>query len=764
MYIFLRGGLILNLCATVIMFFCGCLQSDFLMQTNSSLGPDTTSNLELSAPIDRWDEAIPLGNGLTGGLLWGNGSHIKLSLDRADLWDLRTPETLLRDDWNLETLKKLVAEKNQDKIVELFDVPYSNVPYPTKLPAGRLELTLDESQQAKSFHLDLRNALARVDVGVGGFEVFFSADESVTIIRIVGPLPKWRIVAPPAVVNQLSYAPAQTGSEGTCQWFLQKCALGMEFAVVVQAKRIGAATEIAISITSTRDGVEPLALGKKRVQNALDNGFDNMFKPHVRWWREFWSQSSVKVPDKEVQQHYDLVQYFYGAASRKGAPPIHLQGVWTTDNGNLPPWKGDYHNDLNTELTYWAYLTSGRFDEGESFLDFMWELRPAFRFFAKKFYDKPGMAIPGVMTHDGKPMGGWSMYACMPTHGAWIAEAFYRHWLYTNNRDFLIERAWPFCEEIAVCLEALMTSDENGMLKLPLSSSPEYHHNRIEAWMTPNTNYDQALMRSLFEALLVMAEEIGEDKATDAVHWKSVLSRMEALAVEGEDGSLMLSPDEPISHSTFHHSHLMAIHPLGTLNIESSDRDRRIINASLKKLEDLGPGSWSGYCWSWMSCIYARCGQAEKALRHLKVFLEAFIVRNGFHQNGDMKDAGYSTAYGSVYRYFTLEGNFAASQAVHEMLLQSWGGTVRIFPAVSDKWADVSFDNFRAEGGFKVSAKRRNGRCVSVRIEAEHNGILQLRDPFNCSLPHWNRKGITRDGNNYQCRLKSGQTLEGHID
>ena len=285
---FLRIYLILILCTNVVMSSCDCLQSDFPLQTNSSLGPDTTSNLELSAPIDRWDEAIPLGNGLTGGLLWGSGSHIKLSLDRADLWDLRTPETLLRDDWNIETLKKLVAEKNQNKIVELFDVPYSNIPYPTKLPAGRLELTLHESQQAKSFYLDLRNALARVDVGVGSFEVFFSADESVTIMRIVGPLPKWRIVAPPAVVNQLSYAPAQTGSEGTCQWFLQKCALGLEFAVVVQAKRVGAATEIAISITSTYDGVEPLALGKKRVQNALDNGFDNMFKPHVRWWREFW--------------------------------------------------------------------------------------------------------------------------------------------------------------------------------------------------------------------------------------------------------------------------------------------------------------------------------------------------------------------------------------------------------------------------------------------------------------------------------------------
>jgi len=140
------------------MFCCTCVRTGLGVQADSSWGPDATSNLALCAPIDRWDEAIPLGNGLTGGLLWGHGSHIKLSLDRADLWDLRTPETLLRDDWNLDTLKKLVAAKNQGKIVELFDVPYSDVAYPTKLPAGRLELILDESQQAKSFGCNPRCA------------------------------------------------------------------------------------------------------------------------------------------------------------------------------------------------------------------------------------------------------------------------------------------------------------------------------------------------------------------------------------------------------------------------------------------------------------------------------------------------------------------------------------------------------------------------------------------------------------------------------
>ena len=105
----------------------------------AAVGPDAASNLDLAAPIDRWDEAVPLGNGLTGGLLWGGGRELKLSLDRGDLWDLRTPETLLRDDWTWATIRKLVAEKNQERISELFDAPYGANPYPTKIPAGRLD-------------------------------------------------------------------------------------------------------------------------------------------------------------------------------------------------------------------------------------------------------------------------------------------------------------------------------------------------------------------------------------------------------------------------------------------------------------------------------------------------------------------------------------------------------------------------------------------------------------------------------------------------
>ena len=722
------------------------------------LGPDADSGLRLVAPIDRWDEAVPLGNGLLGGLLWGGGSQLKLSLDRGDLWDSRIPEILKRPDWNYATIKRLVAEKNQAKMVEMFDAPYNAFPYPTKIPAGRLEIALDAAQSAERFSLDLRKATGRVDVtGNGRVEVFYSAVEPVALLRVTGPAPTWKIV-PPASLNRLGYNAPTTGTDAGVSWSLQQCAGELQYAVVVAQRRDGESTLLAVTVASTADDADPVALGRRRVEAALAAGYDEMFAEHAAWWAEFWARSGVRVPDAAIQAHYDLVRYFHGAASRRGAPPVPLQGVWTADAGGLPPWHGDYHHDTNTQMTYWAYQTAGHFDEGAAFLDFMWDLLPKHREFARTFYDAPGAAVPGVMTLDGSAMGGWGQYSLSPVQGAWVAQSFYWHWRYTMDRKFLADRAYPYCVEIAECLAALLEADESGKLKLPLSTSPEIHNNSMAAWLTPNTNNDLALLHWLFGALAEMARDLNDAPAAE--RWAGLLGKLDDLAVEGEAGPLRLAPDQSLAGSHRHHSHLMAIHPLGTLHVEGTDRDRKIIAASLEQTDRLGTSAWVGFSFGWYSCMAARCGDSDRALEHLDAFVKAFISRNGFNQNGDFKRLGYSNF---SYRPFTLEANFAACQAVQEMLLQSWGGTVRVFPAVPNEWADVSFDSLRAEGAFVVSARRTGGVTRRVSIRSVRGGTLVLRDPFAGAAPAWNRADVTRVGNDFRCELKPGEALDGHI-
>ena len=722
----------------------------------SALGPADGSDMVLRGAIKRWDEAVPLGNGLMGGLLWGEGGQVKLSLDRGDLWDLRTPKPLLAADWTYATIRKLAREKNQKRMVAMFDQPYNAYPYPTKIPAGRLELTFAKEQAAREFRLDISDAVGRVDLGAGkGIEVFYSAARPVAVLRIAGPAPEWKIVSP-ASLKKLGYGPATTGQDVAAgvRWSLQEAALGLRYAVVVGARPAGKTTLIALTITSTADGADPVAIGRQRVDAALKTGYDALLKPHRKWWRAFWSRSGVRLPDAAAQAHYDLVQYYYGAASRRGAPPMPLQGVWTADQGALPPWKGDYHHDLNTQFTYYAYQTAGRFDQGLCFLDFMWGHLPAHRAFARTFYAAPGAAVPGVMTLDGKAMGGWGQYSLSPTMGAWVAHLYYLHWRYTMDATFLCERAYPYCAAIGQCLAHLLKAGQDGKLKLPLSTSPEIHNNSMRAWLTPNTNNDLALLRWLFAGLAEMGAAAGD---ADAARWSKVLARLDDLAVEGDAGALKLSPDESLKTSHRHHAHLMAIHPMGVLNVDEGERPRKIIDASLAHAKGLGTKAWCGYSFSWMACMQARVGRGDEALKNLSIYLEAFLSRNGFHINGDQSGKGYSNFR---YRPFTLEGNFAASQAVHEMLLQSWGRTVRVFPAVPKAWADVSFRDLRAEGGYIVSAARKGGKTAQVSIRATQDGVLRLRNPFHTDKVTWSHEAKKANGI-YECKLTAGQTLTG---
>lgn len=712
--------------------------------------PEPAFSLSLQAPITTWDEAIPLGNGLSGGLLWGSGNEIRLSLDRGDLWDLREHPGFTTPGFNYATVRKMAQAGQSDSLNKQYARAND---YPTKLPGCRLVLTLAEEVEAQSFHLDMKRGMGTVNLGDSKVECFFSARQPIAIIKIPGNMLDLELI-PNQAVTRLGHEPARIEKDETGTWLIQKASLGFSYVFAVETQQFVDHTLLAITATTVEDSEHPVSLARERTRKALETGYASLLQEHMAWWEDFWALSSVHVPDSSIQHQYNLVQYFYGAASRRGAPPMPLQGVWTADAGKLPPWHGDYHHDLNTQLTYWAYLTSNRFEHGMSFLDFMWDLKPVHEAFARDFFETDGHVVPGVMALDGKPMGVWFQYSLSPTMGAWVAQSFYWHWRYTMDTEFLETRAYPYCASIAMALEGLMQPDQRGRLTLPLSSSPEIHNNRQEAWLTPNSNNDLALIRWLLEANAEMAEALGKNGA--AQHWKGLLEKMDELAVAGTDGALLIAPGEALEESHRHHAHLMAIHPLGILHTENSERDRRIIEASLKQINDLGTQSWTGYSFSWMACIYARVGKADRALEYLQDFVHSFTLPNGFHRNGESTNKGLSSFQS---RDFTLEGNFAAGQAVHEMLLQSWGGKIRIFPAVPTDWKDVSFKHLRGEGGYLISAEREAGETVHVEIKATVPQTLLLKNPFGNQSFESNLPIKEVGQGILQCKLEKGQTL-----
>lgn len=741
--------------------------------------PGPELNLRLAAPIATWDEALPLGNGSMGVLLWGETNLLRLSLDRGDLWDERPSRRFqeVRPLFNWRTMQGLVASNRMDEFHDIYDSNYDYHGPPTKLPAGRVELVLSPEATTQEFELDLASAEGRVRLTGGGhLQVFVEAtavDQPVALVRLQGVTLQDVRLRSPASVAKLGYPPALTGGEAGFRWFEQPAANDFAYAVAAGWRRTGDATLLALTVATRNEGKSPQAVARRRVEAALEDGWTRRWQGHAAWWQTFWKRSRVSVPDTAILQHYHLVRYFYGAASRRGAPPMPLQGVWTADTDSLPPWKGDYHNDLNTQMTYLAYRVSGDFDQGLCFLDYLWERLPVFRQFAQEFYEAPGAAVPGVMSLAGQPLGGWGQYSLSPTMGAWNAHLFYLHWKHTADPAFLRDRAYPFCREIATCLRALLRESPGGRLVLPLSSSPEIFDNTRRAFLEPNTNYDLASLRMLFLALADMATALG--RSGEAADWTALDARLGAWHT-APDGTLLLDATTRLPASHRHLSNLMPIHPFNLITTDGPDRDREIIAASLRDWDAHGTGQWCGYSFSWMACLRARVGDAAGTLHHLSTYARAFILRNGFHANGDQTRSGLSSF---TYRPFTLEGNFLAMDAVHEMLLQSWErmpdppagetsrppappppGPIRLFPATPDAWPNAAFDDLRAEGGHRVSARRERGHTVWLRVVAGSDGIVRIRDPFAGRQPAWNRADITWVGRDFQVPLKTGDVLE----
>ena len=144
--------------------------------------------------------------------------------------------------------------------------------------------------------------------------------------------------------------------------------------------------DIVFYVGSSNDGVTWMESACKLLKDALDEGYEKMLEIHIAWWNKYWGKCSISVPDEVFEKQWYLVNYLFGSCSRKGSPPMPLQGVWTADEGNLPPWKGDYHHDLNTQMSYWHYLKANHIEEGAAFIDFLWNLVPEATKFRRNFF------------------------------------------------------------------------------------------------------------------------------------------------------------------------------------------------------------------------------------------------------------------------------------------------------------------------------------------------------------------------------------------
>lgn len=703
----------MRLILSCLLLFCTCC-STYAQQQNYGLC--------FNAIPTRWDEGIPLGNGWLGVMVWQKDNKLRLSLDRNDLWDDRPMADI--DQLTFGRVKQQVVLKKYAPVQRIGDDPYSKYPAPSKIPGAAIEFDIQQLGKVVKDSLDIAKAINTITFVSGvrfvtyvhatlkaGFFCFEGIKTDV-VPSLISPVyflaDGEKGDRSQNSLTRLGY-PKATFTYQPGQIIFHQPTYGKNYyEVQVSWKKRGNKIEGSWTITN---GHPVAAMSEKSTTMAL----------HLKWWKSYWGRSSVSLPDQVLDRQYKLDMYKFGCVARSTTSPISLQAIWTVDNGSLPPWKGDLHHDLNTQMSYWPGYTANHLDLTASLTNWLWKVKEENRNWTKKYFNVDGLNVPGVSTISGKPMGGWIQYAMSPTTSAWLAHHFYLQWKYSMDDYFLKKRCYPYLAEVEKYLRNIMIGDrQNGLYQLPLSSSPEYNNNNLNAWFHKGTNNDLSLIHNLYL-------KFGEAARSNNLSYDEILKREKEIApLDFNKNGLTIAPGIDLGFSHRHMSHLMAIYPLCLFN-RNNPEEMEVMDHSMKRLEEIGTKEWYGFSFPWVAAIYAQMGRGDSAVVNLKKFAKNFCSSNSFNLNGDQKGGQYSAF---TDRAFTLESNFGFAEGVHQLLLQSEHGYLDVFPAIPQKWGNVSFTNLRGQGAFLISAKRVNGSVSYIRVFSEKGGLCRIKIPF----------------------------------
>jgi alpha-L-fucosidase 2 len=346
---------------------------------------------------------------MLGALIWEKEGKLRFSLDRADLWDLRPTANLDHKNWTFEWVIDRWKNNQYQEVQQMFDLPYDRDPGPSKIPAGALEFNI--SAKVKRVELILSKGLCEIEWANGmKMETFVHATKQEGWFQFSGI--KENIL--PSIVPPPYHLSAQSGEDNPVTgqdlrrlgYPAGDLKVEKEFITYTQEGWNGFTYRIEVRWNMKNDMLtghwniqvlnknEPasVVLPEEKISTPK---YLEILKTHKDWWHTYWQQCSIQVPDAILLKQWYLEQYKFGAATGNGAPPISLQAVWTADNGKLPPWKGDFHNDLNTQLSYWPAYSANKLDQSMGFLDWMEKNKPIFKNYTSQYFQTNGITVPG---------------------------------------------------------------------------------------------------------------------------------------------------------------------------------------------------------------------------------------------------------------------------------------------------------------------------------------------------------------------------------
>lgn len=580
-----------------------------------------------------------------------------------------------------------------------------------RLPIGGLVLTTVGEIQQGTMRMDLWNAEVRgtvtTDKGTITFRSFIHTHEMALLTDLTrtggeaAATLAWE--ARPCVdhrnltrFDDPPNPPASTSIVNGVNLCRQARYAGGEYAVAWRESPLGDGRRVILSIADTfpdqTAGTEAVATVEK--VSAAD--FDALLASHRDWWHEFYPKSFVSVPDPRLESFYWIQFYKLACASRPHLVPVDLLGPWYRKTG----WPRIWWN-LNIQTLYLPVYTGNRLELGESFTNFIDAKRENFYRNAKDIWGYDGCAtVPHTTCYEGLRGDGSAApdKYINPGDFTWALHNYYLHYRYSMNHAMVTDQDkhafYPLLRDSINLYLKILKEGDDGKLHLPKLHSPEYGDDA-------DNNYNLSLLRWGCRTLIDLNERYQLNDPLVPT-WRKTLDELVPYPVD--ENGLRIGATVSYAKSHRHWSHLLMVHPLHIMTGEQPAERELLEKSVLHWLTVDGSRGINGWSRAAAASLYATLGDGENAIRQIHGHMadKRFVRPNTMYIEGSP----------------VIECAIVLNRSLQDMLLQSWGGKIAVFPAIPEAWDRAVFHDLRAEGAFLVSAERRDGKTAWVRIKS----------------------------------------------